>query len=282
MHINAAEKWLWELKVHLKEHKVHLSLRAFKCPLLWCTLDVSFHFHIMLWNQCCCCSFAVYLEYRVLKVVVVSTEPCDVFVLTLAACAGVSAATSEASVYYKCTFCSDHTSAANFKPPCWTPQPAGEQTPRVTVPVLTNWTVGEDGLTQNVLLFITQMLYPHEWSPRWKLFTALKNALPFCWAHFKSTGNFISRVEGLPQKKTEPHQSHISMDTIPSENRPIFRPAPLLKNILHFYCLYKATAAKAIHCYSTKNCLQKKGKTIKYWVSNVTCMRIILIHSTGG
>lgn len=49
-------------------------------------------------------------------------------VLMLTAQAGVSAVTSEVSVYYKCSSCSVHTSTVNLKPPYWDPQPAGEQT----------------------------------------------------------------------------------------------------------------------------------------------------------
>lgn len=32
MHITAEEKWLWELKVDLKEHKAQFLLKAVKCP----------------------------------------------------------------------------------------------------------------------------------------------------------------------------------------------------------------------------------------------------------
>lgn len=74
MHFNSYYSWklaLWALS------KLRV-LKLLKYPPLYSTLHVPFHFYIMLGNQCCCCLSSVYLEYRVLKVVVVSTKVCDV------------------------------------------------------------------------------------------------------------------------------------------------------------------------------------------------------------
>lgn len=131
--------------MHVKEHF------KLKRLLYNVSLDVFFHFHIMPGNHCC---LFVCLEYRVLKVVVVFDKA--VWCAHPYRMAGISVVTSEASVYYKCITSAAHISTVNFKPPCWNPQPAGEQTP---LDYYSNVNQLTDTAWRSALFFITGLFY---------------------------------------------------------------------------------------------------------------------------
>lgn len=105
---------------------------------------------------------------------------CAVFILI--ALTRASAVTSEECVYYKCSFCSDHTSTANLKTLML------ESTARRSTNHLGLQLIPTSGLTQNVLLTITQCFV---------LVNNLRDGIFHCFkmlcrsAHFKRYGNFI-------------------------------------------------------------------------------------------
>lgn len=75
MHITAEEKCPCELKMHLQEHCALFTL-SFKISPPLMQISCSFAFSCNAGKSMLPQFFPVYLEYSVLKVVMVLTEPC--------------------------------------------------------------------------------------------------------------------------------------------------------------------------------------------------------------